>query len=53
MKYFLLSLIIVSIIFFIRVIYPFFKKISSKKNTKNDIIDMEKNPDTDEYTPKE
>ena len=52
-KLIILSLIIISVLF----IFRLFNKISSsnekKNNTKDEIVDLEKDPKTDEYKPKE
>ena len=52
-KIIILSLIIIFVLF----IFRLFNKISSsnekKNNTKDEIVDLEKDPKTDEYKPKE
>jgi len=52
MKYLLLFLIII----FVIIIFRFFGNIRKKnelKNKKNNVVDLEKDPQTNEYKPKE
>ena len=52
MKYLLLFLIIILVI----IIFRFFGNIRKKselKNKKNNVVDLEKDPQTNEYKPKE
>ena len=52
MKYLLLFLIII----FVIIIFRFFVNIRKKnelKNKKNNVVDLEKDPQTNEYKPKE
>ena len=53
MKYIILFIIIFSILVFYRLFVSNIKNYKNKKNDKEEIIELKKDPKTNEYKPKE